>query len=205
MKKIKILIQLLRIQKKDDIYLNERLKFRSKKPKCSSHIQTREYLPQNLTEDKSLTGFKEGQALIWINTSLMLLKQTEAWEERLTCRLQAQVSQCRATLQLSSRSRDHHLDGVNWINGLTQWRNPSWKHKTLTAAPCRSSVYWSLWSSQCHWGFCGLYFYILKKTVLALKAHNLKPPDKMKLRSMWVGGTLPITPITILLLWGIAE
>lgn len=113
MKKIKILIQLLRIQKKDDIYLNERLKFRSKKPKCSSHIQTREYLPQNLTEDKSLTGFKEGQALIWINTSLMLLKQTEAWEERLTCRLRAQVSQRLATLQLSSRSHDHHLEGVN--------------------------------------------------------------------------------------------
>lgn len=50
----------LRIQKKGDIYLNERLKFRSDKRKCSSHIQTREYLPRNLTEDKSLTGFKEG-------------------------------------------------------------------------------------------------------------------------------------------------
>lgn len=60
MKKIKILIYSLKIQKKGDIYLNERLKFRSDKRKCSSHIQTREYLPQNLTEDKSLTGFKEG-------------------------------------------------------------------------------------------------------------------------------------------------
>lgn len=50
----------LRIQKKGDIYLNERLKFRSDKRKCFSHIQTREYLPRNLTEDKSLMGFKEG-------------------------------------------------------------------------------------------------------------------------------------------------
>lgn len=50
-----------------------------------------------------------------------------------------------------------------------------------------------------------MYFYILKKTVLALKACNLKPPNKMKLRSMCVGGTLSITPITILLLRGIAE
>lgn len=40
MTKIKILIYPLRIQKKDDIYLNERLKFRSDKGKCSSHIQT---------------------------------------------------------------------------------------------------------------------------------------------------------------------
>lgn len=60
MKKITILIYPLRIQKKDDIYLNKRLKFRSDKKKSSSHIQTREYLPQNLTEDKSLTVFKEG-------------------------------------------------------------------------------------------------------------------------------------------------
>lgn len=59
MTKIKILIYPLRRQKKDDIYLNERLKFRSDKRKCSSHIQTTGILAIKLNGGQKLNRIQK--------------------------------------------------------------------------------------------------------------------------------------------------